>query len=108
MRVARLVAAAFLVVASAAPAFAQTDPGDVQALALISDEAFDAQFQCPENETPDQRTDDLQRYMSWAKVNHPDWSFRKRLDARYGLLRRHDCGETLSNLAASARPPFGR
>jgi hypothetical protein len=97
------------VLLSATPAFAQNDTGEVPAPAMISDDSFDAQFACPETiESADQRVEDLQHYMTWAKVNHPDWSLRKRLAVRYGLLRRHACTTTLANLAASALPPFPR
>jgi hypothetical protein len=73
------------------------------------DAAFDAQFQCPETISDrDARIDELQRYQDWARDHHPDWTLRKRLDVRYGLLRRHACAVTLANVAASAQPPFGR
>jgi hypothetical protein len=94
-----------------APAFADDTPSDSAAPpAMAADDAtFDSQFQCPETITDrDAQIDAVLAYESWAHENHPDWSFRKRLDVRYGLLRRHACAVTLANLAASARPPFGR
>ena len=91
-----------------APALA-TDPDDTaDAPALVDDTTFDAQFQCPETiADPDERVDEFARYVAWAKEVHPDWGFRKRLDVRYGLLRRHGCAVTLAKIASSERPPFG-
>jgi hypothetical protein len=83
-------------------------PDDSVILANIDDTTYDAGFQCPETLADvDAREDDLARYMDWARLRHPDWTFRKRLDVRYGLLRRHACAVTLANVAASARPAFG-
>ncbi len=76
--------------------------------AARDDAAFDAQFQCPETiADKDARLEEIERYQAWASEHHPDWNLRKRLDVRYGLLRRHACAVTLANVAASARPPFG-
>jgi len=92
----------------APPALAQDAPDDTPAAALLDDATVDSQFQCPETiADQDGRIDELQRYMDWARERHPDWNFRKRLDVRYGLLRRHACTETLANLVASQRPAFG-
>ncbi len=75
----------------------------------LDDAAFDAAFQCPETLAgADSRIAELARYFAWAKDRHPDWNFRKRLDVRHGLLRRHACAVTLARMAASARPAFGR
>jgi hypothetical protein len=83
--------------------------GDTPAVAALDDAAFDAQFQCPETfADKDGRIDELERYQAWAREQHPDWNLRKRLDVRYGLLRRHACAVTLANVALSAQPPFGR
>lgn len=80
--------------------------GEVRVVAL-DDTAFDAQFQCPETITdPDARIDAFARYTEWARQQHPDWNLRKRLDVRYGLLRRHACAVTLAKLAESHRAPF--
>ncbi len=80
---------------------------DTAILADTDDASFDAAFQCPETlATPDDRESELQRYLAWAASRHPDWTFRKRLDVRYGLLRRHGCAATLARVAASARPAF--
>ncbi|MEI9995215.1 MAG: hypothetical protein WDM91_11520 [Rhizomicrobium sp.] len=77
-------------------------------LFALDDAGFDAQFQCPDPQSsPDARLEELARYTEWAKLHHPDWNFKKRLDVRYSLLRRHACAATLANIAASARPPFG-
>lgn len=94
-------------VAGAASA-AEASDDDALILANIDDATYDAGFQCPETlAAVDAREDDLARYMDWARLRHPDWTFRKRLDVRYGLLRRHACAVTLANVAASARPAFG-
>ncbi len=74
---------------------------------LLDDATFDAQFQCPETlADADAREDALHRYAAWAKETHPDWNLRKRMDVRYGLLRRHACVATMANIADSAKPPF--
>ena len=71
------------------------------------DATFAARFVCPEAlNDPDERIAELAAYMEWARDHHPEWNLRKRLDVRYGLLRRHACESTLAHLAASARPPF--
>jgi hypothetical protein len=81
--------------------------GDSVVLSSIDDATFDAGFQCPETlADDDSREDALARYMAWAGLRHPDWPLRKRLDVRYGLLRRHSCAATLRNVAASALPAF--
>ena len=68
----------------------------------LDDAAFDARFQCPETyRDADARIEEFQRYVDWTREVHPDWNFRKRLDVRYGLLRRHACTATLQNIAAS-------
>jgi hypothetical protein len=73
----------------------------------LDDAAFDAQFQCPEAfHDADARIEEFQRYVDWARETHPDWNFRKRIDVRYGLLRRHNCAETLGKIASSAQPAF--
>jgi hypothetical protein len=106
MRIAAGFVLAFGLLAPAA-SFAHDAPDDTPALAALDDETVDNQFQCPETIVDaDARSDALQRYMDWARERHPDWNFRKRLDVRYGLLRRHACLQTLANLAASQRPPF--
>jgi hypothetical protein len=93
----------FVLLASAAGAA----PDDSVILAHIDDATYDAGFQCPETLAgPELREDDLARFMAWAKLRHPDWNLRKRLDVRYGLLRRHGCAVTLSNITASSQPAF--
>jgi hypothetical protein len=82
---------------------------DAPAVAATDDATFDSQFQCPETITDrDGQIDEALRYQAWAHLNHPDWTLRKRMDVRYGLLRRHACTVTLANVAASALPPFGK
>jgi hypothetical protein len=101
-----IITLAFAVVLAGAQG-ARADDADDTVLSVIDDAAFDDQFQCPETLTDaDVRLDQYQRYDGWARLRHPDWSLRKRLDVRYGLLRRHSCAVTLANIAASARPPF--
>ncbi len=88
----------------AADATADTSDAD---RGRLDDAAFDAQFQCPETfREADARIEEFQRYVEWAREVHPDWNFRKRLDVRYGLLRRHNCAETLARIASSAQPAF--
>jgi hypothetical protein len=73
----------------------------------LDDATFDAQFQCPEAfRDADARIDEMQRFVEWTREVHPDWGFRKRLDVRYGLLRRHNCAATLAKIASSAQPAF--
>ena len=110
MRGASALVFAIIVIAGA-PAFADdTAPDTAPPVPIAADDTtFDAQFQCPETIADrDARIDEILAYESWARDHHPDWTFRKRLDVRYGLLRRHACTVTLANLAASARPPFAR
>ncbi|MEI9886525.1 MAG: hypothetical protein WDN08_08480 [Rhizomicrobium sp.] len=93
----------------APPVVAQAAPPGEDAPAPLDDVAFDAAFLCPETLAgADSRIEELARYFAWAKLRHPDWNFRKRLDVRYGLLRRHACAITLAQMASSARPAFGR
>lgn len=94
--------------ARAAP-IGDADKGDfdVVILADMDDAAFDAQFQCPETlPTADDREEAFERFTTWTRLRHPDWNFRKRLDVRLGLLRRHACTATLAKLTDSARPAF--
>jgi hypothetical protein len=73
----------------------------------LDDAAFDAQFECPEAfRDADARIEEFQRYVEWAREVHPDWNFKKRLDVRFGLLRRHNCAETLARIASSAQSAF--
>ena len=76
-------------------------------LSDIDDVTVDFRFQCPETlSSGDTRLDENARYYAWARARHPDWNFRKRVDVRYGLLRRHTCAVTLANITASAGPAF--
>jgi hypothetical protein len=119
----RQIAAAFAVsLLLAAPAFAADgDDGDAPAAPAaaaatddtaadrgpLDDATFDAQFQCPETiHDADARIEEMQRYVDWVREVHPDWTFRKRLDVRYGLLRRHGCAQTLAKIASSAQAAF--
>ena len=101
--------AAVLLLGGPALAAVNDDPSDSDAPAVstLDDASFDSQFQCPETLADrDARMDEALRYQAWARLNHPGWNLRKRMDVRYGLLRRHACAVTLANVAASARPPF--
>jgi len=90
-----------------AAAVAAEHSPDTPALAAIDDQAFDSQFQCPESlASDDERIDEYQRYLVWSRIRHPDWSFKKRMDVRYGLLHRHGCAATLRNVGSSAMPAF--
>lgn len=85
-----------------------TASGDQEILAGLDDIAVDSQFQCPETiADADAQEAEIQRYYAWAAVRHPEWNFRKRVDVRYGLLRRHACAATIAKVDASARPAFG-
>lgn len=102
-----LARAAFAITMLVAPA-ALAEDTDAPSVAALDDAAFDAQFQCPERLADrDGRIEEIQRYQAWARDHHPDWNLKKRLDVRYGLLRRHACAVTLANVAASSRAPFG-
>ena len=91
------------------PRIARQEPQADADPAPLDDAAFDAGFQCPQSyDNADSRMDEIARYFAWTKLRHPDWSFRKRLDVRYGLLRRHACTTTLANMASAVRPPFAR
>ncbi|HWD29352.1 MAG TPA: hypothetical protein VG387_19420 [Rhizomicrobium sp.] len=94
--------------AQAPAAAATTDNADTDAdRGPLDDAGFDAQFQCPETfRDADARIEEFQRYVEWTRETHPDWGFRKRLDVRYGLLRRHNCATTLAKIASSAQPAF--
>jgi hypothetical protein len=103
----RVVASIVISVWLFAPAVAADLSGDPSVLASIDDAAFDAQFQCPESlASDDDRIDENQRYLAWSRIRHPDWNFKKRMDVRYGLLRRHACAATLRNVGSSAMPAF--
>jgi hypothetical protein len=104
----RAVAGSFVALVLLTAAAAAGDlADDPSSLARIDDAAYDAGFQCPETlADPDQREEDLARFMAWAKLRHPDWNLKKRLDVRYGLLRRHGCAATLANIASSTKPAF--
>ena len=91
------------------PRIARQEPDADADPVPLDDAAFDAGFQCPQSyDSAESRMDEVARYFAWARLRHPDWSFRKKLDVRYGLLRRHACAVTLANLGSSARPPFAR
>jgi hypothetical protein len=103
----RTMAGSFVALMLLTAAAAAGDLPDDPSLARIDDVAYDAGFQCPETlADPDQREEDLARFMIWAKLRHPDWNLKKRLDVRYGLLRRHGCTATLANITSSAKPAF--
>ena len=108
MRSFAIALAAFTMLSGAALAADSDDTASSDAPALVDDATFDANFQCPETlADTDSREAEFHRYVAWAKAVHPDWTFRKRLDVRYGLLRRHACAQTLANIASSARRAFG-
>ena len=103
----RILAGVILAIAIVPAALADELVDDPVALVRIDDVTLDAQFRCPETlTTPDERLDEIERYYVWARARHPDWNMRKRLDVRYGLLRRHACAATLRNVASSAGPAF--
>ncbi|MEJ1969068.1 MAG: hypothetical protein WDN03_10630 [Rhizomicrobium sp.] len=110
MRTLAGIAVAVLALASAhAAPLGDADKAQIDAVILADtdDASFDAAFQCPEAlESADARTDAFERYLTWAHLRHPDWNFKKRLDVRTGLLRRHGCTATLANVSASAQPAF--
>jgi len=84
------------------------DAAPSDAPAHVDDATFDANFQCPETlADQDTREAELHRYAAWARAVHPEWNFKKRLDVRYGLLRRHACAQTMANIASSTKPAFG-
>lgn len=103
--------AAFALTAGAAFAASDDAAGDDTAAAAppsVSDDAsYDAQFQCPETlASRDARIAEYAGWTAWARQVHPNWNFKKRLDVRYGLLRRHGCAATLAAIANSERPAF--
>jgi len=103
---ARFALAVIAVVSVQASAAAEQS-SDPAVLAAIDDQTFDAQFQCPETlASDDERIDEYQRYLVWSRLRHADWNFKKRMDVRYGLLRRHGCAATLRNVGSSAQPAF--
>ena len=104
-----LAAALLSMTASAVAQDAAPDPNPAEEAQTVPDDAtVDAQFQCPETLADnDSRIEEYARFLAWAREAHPDWNFRKRLDVRYGLLRRHACAVTLANMASSTKPPFG-
>jgi hypothetical protein len=102
-----LAAPALAADGDAAPAPPAPDAAAPDTDTPADDATFDAQFQCPEAlPSNDDRIDEFQHYIAWAKRAHPDWSLRKRMDVRYGLLRRHGCATTIANIAGAAKPPF--
>jgi hypothetical protein len=85
-----------------------SDATPVETPALVDDATYDARFQCPETlSSRDARIEEYATWTAWARAAHPDWNFKKRLDVRYGLLRRHGCTVTLAAIANSEKPPFG-
>jgi hypothetical protein len=112
MRLAVVLTAALLSLAATAAhaaAIGDADKADIDVLILadMDDASFDAQFQCPETlANADEREEAFERYTTWVTLRHADWNFRKRLDVRAGLLRRHACTTTLANVSASALPAF--
>jgi len=103
----RILAGMILAMAIGPAALADEVVDDPAALARIDDATIDAQFRCPETlVTADGRLDEIERYYVWARARHPDWNMKKRLDVRYGLLRRHACAMTLRNVASSVGPAF--
>jgi hypothetical protein len=108
MRSFAIALVAFTMLSGAALAGDRDDTAASDAPAIVDDATFDAGFQCPETlSTEDSREAEFYRYVAWARAVHPDWNFKKRLDVRYGLLRRHACTQTLANIAFSGRPAFG-
>jgi hypothetical protein len=103
----RILAGMILAIVIGPAALADEVVDDPAALARIDDATLDAQFRCPETlVTADGRLDEIERYYVWARARHPDWNMKKRLDVRYGLLRRHACTVTLRNVASSVGPAF--
>ena len=101
-----LVAFTILPLAALAQDAAPAAPADPAPPAI--DAAFDANFQCPETlPDNDSRIEEYSAWTAWAKANHPDWTFKKRLDVRYGLLRHHACQMTLAAIANAEKPAFG-
>ena len=110
MRLAALTIAALAYAAAAhATPLGDADRGDLDTVILadMDDDAFDAQFVCPETlGSADDREDAFERYTAWAHLRHPEWSFQKLLEVRTGLLRRHDCSVTLAKVTSSGQPAF--
>ncbi len=108
MRVIVIALAAFTMLSGSALAADSDDTDAPDTPALVDDATFDANFQCPETlADQDAREAEYQRYAAWARAAHPEWNFKKRLDVRYGLLRRHACAQTMANIASAERPAFG-
>jgi hypothetical protein len=110
MRLAALTIAVFaLATAARATPLGDADKGDIDIVILadMDDATYDAQFACPETlPTADDREEEFERYTTWAHLRHPDWNFQRRLEARTGLLRRHNCTATLAKVTSSGEPAF--
>jgi hypothetical protein len=109
MRLPLTIAALALATAAHASPLGDADRGDIDTVILadMDDDAFDAQFVCPETlGTADDRLEAFERYTNWAHLRHPDWNFQKRLEVRASLLRRHACAATLANVVNSGQPAF--
>ena len=79
-------------------ALAGTSPS--QSDASVSDQDFDARFQCPETLTDDDmRRSALVGFFHWAAARHPDWSIADTVEFRKAMLERHSCTATLKAIA---------
>jgi hypothetical protein len=99
---AAAVIAGLTALLAAVSAFAQESvtppPGDPPA--PRGDAEIDAAFQCPETLASDKdRRLALVDYFHWIQRLHPDWSVAKAVEFKKALLIRHQCADSLRDLA---------
>jgi hypothetical protein len=89
------------------PGYAQAptpNPVSQESPPPLTDAALDAAFQCPEilaNE--DLRRQALLDYFHWAQIRHPNWSRADTVEFKKKLLIRHQCADSLRDLADYAK-----
>jgi hypothetical protein len=73
----------------------------------LSDAAFDAAFICPEAlVSDDARRQAMVVYFHWAQARHPDWSIADAVEYKKTLLIRHQCTQSLRDLADYAKREY--
>jgi hypothetical protein len=72
---------------------------EIAQLQALDDNAFDAQFRCPETLADDAaRRHEIARFLKWAQLRHGGWSVGQTMTVRRGLLVKHQCAATLRNM----------
>jgi hypothetical protein len=73
----------------------------------LSDAAFDAAYLCPETLDSDAaRRQAMVVFFHWAQARHPDWSLADSVEFKKSLLIRHQCTQSLRDLADYAKREY--